>query len=124
MQHLESKIWLARISMFVIAFLYIAISVVSELRNPSEDMLRNIGIGIAIGGIFAALGFLSKESPFTGILIALILYFLLMILEIATSEFNIFRGVVFRLAAVIILLRGLLVAKDFERMLKERNQNF
>lgn len=123
MQHLENRIWLARISMFVIAFLYIAISVVSELRNPSEDMIRNIGIGVAIGGIFAALGFLSKESPFTAILIALILYCLLMILEIATNEFNIFRGIVFRIAAITIFLRGLLISKEFEKILKERNQS-
>jgi hypothetical protein len=120
MQKAEEKIWLARITIFVIAGLYIGFTIISELRNPSETMVRNIGIGVAIAGIFVAFAFMAKESPFNGILSALILYVLLIILEIAVSEFSIVRGIALRGIVIAILVRALLVSKEYEKWKKER----
>jgi hypothetical protein len=122
MQKAHDKIWLARIVIFIIALLYAGFAVIGEMRDPSDSALRNIGIGLAMAGIFIAFGFIAKETPFAGILAAIILYILLIFLDVAVSNFSIFRGIIIRGAIIAILIRGLLVAREYEKWLKEREQ--
>lgn len=118
-QGYETGIKKARTTLFVTA----AIIFVSELVMASVAGigLTPVLIGIAVleAGIFVGLGFWTKTKPFAAIITGLVLFILMWIAAIATTDGKAaYSGIIVRIVIIVYLISAIKPAKAWEDIKK------
>jgi hypothetical protein len=99
-------------AILVINVIVLAFTVSAEYEFLWLDVLI---WGIFIAG-FIVLGFWTKKKPYYAIIGALILYGLFILLNAALDISSIFKGLIFKIAIVVFLVKGIKDAKEAQEM--------
>lgn len=119
MEGYDKHIKNARNTLFVLAGLTLILNL-WVLLPIDGDLAKMISLCIIAGvcGLFLGLAFWTKKRPYTAILIALIVYSVLIILGWILEPTSIIKGILFKIAIIVLLVRGLRNAKESQDMLE------
>lgn len=108
----------ARNAIFLAAAILLINLIVLAVSVPSEYEL--LWLDVLIWGAFIAgfiiLGFWTKKKPYYAIIGALILYGLFILLNAAIDISSIFKGLLFKIAIIVFLVKGIKDAKEAQEM--------
>jgi len=68
------------------------------------------------------LGFWTKKKPYYAIICALILYGIFIILNAVVDITSIYKGIIFKIAVIVFLIKGLKDAKAAQEMKEQLNK--
>ena len=71
---LDEQIWIARVLLYLTAFMEIGYVLIFEFMKQHDGMFYNLLIALLVAVIFIALAVWSKKKPNPALLIAMILY--------------------------------------------------
>lgn len=114
----DKKIKQAQNGLFVVAVIYLLAGIVQIFADDSEDWLINIGVTVVVAAIFLALAFWVKKNPLPALVIAITLYFAIIIFNAIAEPASLVRGLFFKAAMVVLLIKGI-IAADEARQLKK-----
>jgi hypothetical protein len=112
----------AKNALYVVVALLVVRGIISTFIIPSSEII-DIWIEIVIvAGIFLVLAMLTETKPYQALLIGLILYLLYEVVNVIINPTTIFKGIIFKVAIVVYLIKGLNSAQEVKR-LKEIMKN-
>jgi hypothetical protein len=102
----EQKIRNARIILFIIACANL-LSIFTTLKMPEPAIWFAMGFDAVIALIFFALGFWTKEKPYTALLTASIVYGSLIIIAGMIDPSTLYKGLIIRAIFIVMLIQGI-----------------
>lgn len=121
LQGYDKHIRQARNAIFVAAGI-LAISLLVLAANAPKNY-EFLWLDITIWGLFIlgfiAMGFWTKRKPYNAIIGALILYSLFIILNAAVDITTLYKGIIFKVIIIVLLVKGLRDAREAQEMKKQ-----
>ena len=111
MEGYDKPIRRARTMLFIIAGLQLVILAFMAGGNDESNWIT-IAIGVFVALVFVILGIWTRKKPFAALLIALIFYIALMAGDGILDPMSLFRGIIFKIAVIVLLILGLRNAKE------------
>jgi len=102
----EQKIRNARIILFIIACANV-LTIFTTLKMPEPQIWFAMGIDAAIGLIFFALGFWTKQKPYTALLTATIVYSSLIVIGGIIDPSTQYKGLIIKVIFIVMLIQGI-----------------
>jgi len=114
----NKKIKQAQNGLYIVAAIYLIVGIIQLFTDNSEDWGINIGIIVAVAAIFIALAFWAKYNPLPALIIALGLYLLIFILNGIADPSLLIKGILYKAAMVVLLIKGIIAANDAQQIKK------
>lgn len=114
----DKKIKQAQNGLFIVAAIYLLVGIIQIFSDDSEDWLINTGVIVVVAAIFIALALWAKYKPLTALIIALALYLLIFILNGISDPSLLLKGVLYKAAMVVLLIKGIVAANDAQQIKK------
>jgi len=109
----------ARNAIFAAAGILLLNVIILAFTVPAE--YEYLWIDVLIWGLFIAgfiiLGFWTKKKPYYAIIGALILYGILILLNAFIDITSIYKGIIFKIAVIVFLIKGIKDAKEAQNMM-------
>jgi len=90
-------------------------------NSEDEDKLTLLIVNLVIAMIFVALGGWSQKKPLAAIISGASLYGIMVILNAIDNPLTIVRGIIFKIAVIAALIKGIKSALEAEKVKKELN---
>ena len=116
----DKSIKQARNVLFAVASIEIIFGIFSGMRLSGDDALYSIAITTAIGLVFLALGFWTKNKPYSAIVTGLIFYVSIIVVSATIDIATLFRGVIMKLIVIVYLVKSINDAREAQ----ETKKNF
>ncbi len=107
----------ARIMLFVIAGLQL-LTIFFLGSLPEDARWIAIGIVVFISMVFVGLGLWTRKEPYKALLIAIIVYGGLIIADAIFDPTTIYKGIILKVIAIVLLIKGMKNAKEAEELKK------
>jgi len=124
MEGYDKHIRQARNAIFAAAIILLLNVIILAVAVP--DTYEYLWLDVLIWGAFIAgfvvLGFWTKTKPYYAIIGALILYGLFIILSAVVDITSIYKGIIFKVAVIVFLIKGLKDAKAAQEMKEQLNK--
>lgn len=121
MEGYDKPIRRARILLFIIAALQlVGIVTIGDIEPPDNWIYVGVFVGLAV--TFAALAFWTKRKPYTAILTALVIYGSLNLLAAIIDPASIFRGIILKIVAFVLLINALKNAREVQEWLDQKSR--
>jgi len=124
MEGYDKHIRQARNAIFAAAIILLLNVIILAVAVP--DTYEYLWLDVLIWGAFIAgfvvLGFWTKTKPYYAIIGALILYGLFIILSAVVDITSIYKGIIFKIAVIVFLIKGLKDAKAAQEMKEQLNK--
>ncbi|MFT3936960.1 MAG: hypothetical protein QM726_25260 [Chitinophagaceae bacterium] len=119
---MNEKIKSAGTTLYVLSGLFVLYGLIYFFKDSSSDdssalLITNAAIAI----IFLLLGFWSTKKPVASIISGMVLYSLVLILSAIDNPLNLVQGIIFKIAIISYLIKGLLSALEAEKLRKLHN---
>lgn len=85
----------------------------------SENLVAIMIIDLIIVGIFIFLGGWSRKKPFAAMVTGMCLYGIVILLTVIGDPVNLLRGIIFKIAIISLLVKGIRATMDAEKLKKE-----
>lgn len=111
----------AKIALYVVCGILVLGALVASFVRPADQVV-DIWIEVVIvAGIFLVLSMLADKWTFQSLLIGLIVFILYQTLNAIIDPATIFNGIIFKIAIIIYLSRGLIYAYDVREAKRKLN---
>ncbi len=112
----EKQVKNARITLFVLAGLFIIIGIYEGyVADGHDEFFAYIDWGLA--ALYIGLGFWSKTRPFTAILIGFILYIALILMNAFLDPMTLVSGILWKIVIISFLVKGLQSTKHLPKQI-------
>lgn len=117
---LKAKIKKGGDSLYYVAAAFgLGVLVSAFASQDDEGWLATLIIGLIICGIFVFLGSYARKKPFAALVSGISLYLIITILIGILDPVTLFRGFIFKIIIIILLINGLRAALAAEKIMKE-----
>jgi hypothetical protein len=109
----NSLYWIAGINAVSAIFIF--------FTAAPEDQFTLLIMNVILVGAFVAFGVLGKTKPITAMVSGLSLYVIIQILNLIADPTSIFKGIIFKVAIIIYLIKGIRAVLEADKIKKELN---
>lgn len=115
--HLTNELKKARNRLYFIAGIFVFSGFVMYATNTSSpDAATTLILNLVIAIIFVALGGYCEQRPMLCILTGLVIFSVIVIANAIIAPSTIMQGLIFKVAAIVLLINGLKSAREVERI--------
>jgi hypothetical protein len=111
----------AKVALYVVCGILVLGAIIASFVRPADQVVSIWIEVVIVAGIFLVLSMLAEKWTFQSLLIGLIVFILYHALNAIIDPTTIFNGIIFKIAIIIYLSRGLMYAYDVREAKRKLN---